>query len=140
MEATTPCCRFCFITLALPAVCQTLLSFTLTGSVANNNRVNLRGETCIADIDDNMFNSGVSKGNVILWKSRSALLPSFREVINVRTFTCPEKVFPSANWQIPSDSEIAFRLGLPEQQCIKGKTDEEGSHSNIKFNMLISMK
>ena len=48
MEATTPCCRFCFITLALPALCQTLLSFTLTGSVANNNRVNLRGETCIA--------------------------------------------------------------------------------------------
>ena len=81
-----------------------------------------------------------AKGNVILWKSRSALLPSFREVINVGTFTCPEKVFPSANWQIPSDSEIAFRLGLPEQQCIKGKTDEEGSHSNIKFNMLISMK
>ena len=101
MEATTPCCRFCFITLALPALCQTLLSFTLTGSVANNNRVNLRGETCIGDIDDNMFNSGVSKGNVILWKSRSALLPSFREVINVRTFTCPEKVFPSAHWRIP---------------------------------------
>ena len=101
MEVTTPCCQFCFITLALPALRQTLLSFTLTGSVANNNRVNLRGETCIGDIDDNMFNSGVSKGNVILWKSRSALLPSFREVINVRTFTCPEKVFPSAHWRIP---------------------------------------
>ena len=101
MKVTTPCCQFCFITLALPALRQTLLSFTLTGSVANNNRVNLRGETCIGDIDDNMFNSGVSKGNVILWKSRSALLPSLREVINVRTFTCPEKVFPSAHWRIP---------------------------------------
>ena len=52
-------------------------------------------------IEDDMFNSGVSKGNVILWKSRSALLPSLREVINVRTFTCPEKVFPSAHWRIP---------------------------------------
>ena len=75
-----------------------------------------------------MFNSGVSKGNVILWKSRSALLPSFREVINVGTFTCPEKVFPSAHWQIPSDSEIALRLGQPEQQCMQGKTHEDGSH------------
>ena len=26
------------------------------------------GETCIGDIEDDMFNSGVSKGNVILWK------------------------------------------------------------------------
>ena len=80
-----------------------------------------------------MFNSGVSKGNVILWKSRSALLPSFREVINVGTFTCPEKVFPSAHWQIPSDSEIALGLGLPEQQCMHGKTGEDGSHSNIRL-------
>ena len=64
---------------------------------------------------------------MILWKSRSALLPSFREVINVRTFTCPEKVFPSAHWRIPSYSEIALRLGLPEQQCMQGKTDEDGS-------------
>ena len=68
-----------------------------------------------------MFNSGVSKGNVILWKSRSALLPSFREVINVGTFTCPEKVFPSAHWQIPSDSEIALRLGLPNSSVCKVK-------------------
>ena len=82
-----------------------------------------------------MFNSGpgVSKGNVILWKSRSALLPSLREVINVRTFTCPEKVFPSAHWRIPSDSEIALRVGQPEQQCMQGKTDEDGSHSNIRL-------
>ena len=128
----------CIRDRALPALRQTLLSFTLTGSVANNNRVNLRGETCIGDIDDNMFNSGVSKGNVILWKSR--LLPSFREVNNVRTFTCPEKVFPSAHWRIPSDSEIALRVGQPEQQCMQGKTDEDGSHSNIRFVMQIFMK
>ena len=87
-----------------------------------------------------MFNSGVSKGNVILWKSRSALLLSFREVINVGTFTCPEKVFPSAHWQIPSDSEIALRLGQPEQQCMQGKTHEDGSHSDIRFVMPIFMK
>ena len=79
-----------------------------------------------------------AKGNVILWKSR--LLPSFREVNNVRTFTCPEKVFPSAHWRIPSDSEIALRVGQPEQQCMQGKTGEDGSHSNIRFFMLIFMK
>ena len=83
--------------------------------------------TCIAEIDDNMFNSGVSKGQCDFMEIQISLLSSFREVNNVWTFTCPEKVFPSANWQIPSDSEIAFRLGLPEQQCMQGKTDEDGS-------------
>ena len=35
---------------------------------------------------------------------------------------------------------LPSRVGQPEQQCMQGKTGEDGSHSNIRFFMIIFMK
>ena len=47
---------------------------------------------------------------------------------------------PQATGKSLRTRDIALRLGLPKQQCMQGKTGEDGSHSNIRLFMLMFMK